>query len=92
MTAGISRRFHGIVLPLIGDSPVSPTGVGPWTMALITLPLSDLLALGMPHLLRRQVRYRLTINNAITHLTIDGAEWSEAVKVFGYHNMPSWTR
>ena len=41
MTAGISRRFHRIVLPLTGDSPVSPTGVGPWTMALITLPRSD---------------------------------------------------
>ncbi len=46
MTAGLSRRFQGIVLPLIGDSPVAPTGVGPCTMALITLPLSDLLALG----------------------------------------------
>ena len=45
----------------------------------------------MPHLLR-QVRYLPTIDNAITHLTIDGAECSEAVKVFGYHNMPNWTR
>ena len=45
----------------------------------------------MPHLLR-QVRYQQTINDAIKHLTIDGADWSEAVKVFGYHNMPSWTR
>ena len=90
MSAGISRRFHGIVLPLIGDSPVSPTGVGPWTMALIALPLSDLLTVG--HAPSIAATGAASTNNAITHLTIDGAEWSEAVKVFGYHNLPTWTR
>ena len=92
MTAGNSRRFHGIVFPRTGDLPVSATGAGPWTMALITLPQGNCWPWGTPLLSPRKVRYRPTTNNAVTHLAIDGAEWSEAVQVFGYHNLPTWTR